>query len=136
MTASSNSTVAGCLARLPALGLDEEDADVKGLDEGLLDGSILVSGKTLTRFLQALFSCVSGLDGKLFRPRWQQEPPNLPKVNANWAALGITDRRGDVFSATVHSPGKNGGNGFDTVSRTEELDVLTSFYGPDAESYA
>lgn len=131
MTAAFDSSTRGCLATDPTFGLDQEDADVQGLDEGLLDGSVQLNGQNLNRFLQAWFTCLIAMDGKLFRPRWQPEPPNLP--DGNWAAFGITRRRGDTFAVEKHIEVEQG---MDEIHRHEEIDVLVSFYGPGADANA
>lgn len=90
-------------------------------------------GQALDRFIQQTFAPIVGLAGPMMRPRWQKEPPNMPPNNQNWAAVGVTNFKGDVFAAVVHNPS---GQGSDTVFRQEELTVLASFYGPDAANYA
>lgn len=133
MTAAVDSTTRGCLVTVPALGLDEEDADVQGLDEGLLDGSIVVTGDNLDRFLHAYFACLIGMDGKLMRPRWQPRAPVQPARDVNWAAFGVIARRADTFAAEVHGANEDG---FDETIRHEIMEILVSFYGPGADANA
>ncbi len=137
MTTTNTSATGGILCPTPAMGLDQEDEDVQGLDEGLLDGSIHVTGKLLNRFLTVYFAALACMDSKLFRPRWQPEPPNLPtdaKGNAaDWCALGITKRKADTFAYEGHN---KEGDGFDEVIRNEELEILVSFYGPNSDANA
>ena len=93
-----------------------------------------LEGQSLDQFLQQVVVGITGLPGNLVRPRWQQTTPNLPAKGTDWAALGITDRDPDTFAATVHTDDATGG--YDTLYRHESLQVLTSFYGPNAGSYA
>lgn len=92
-----------------------------------------LEGQTFDRFLQQVIAGILAIDSKLVRPRWQAEPPNMPPSGTNWVAIGVTLYRGDAFAAVVHSAASNGS---DTVFRQEEVEVLTSFYGPDAANYA
>lgn len=135
----------GCLRPVPAFGLDLEDPEVQGLDEGLLDGDIVLVGsedgriaaQRLSRFLHDWIACVTGLAGSKLRPRWQPEAPNLPAAGTDWAAFGVVSRRAEPFAFVRHvSEAETDGAGFDEMQRHEELDVLVSFYGPNADAYA
>lgn len=87
----------------------------------------------LDRFLSNLVSSITGIPGELVRPRWQKEPPNEPDFNVDWAAIGETGpRTRDVFSAEVHVGGLSDGQ--DIVIRNEILQILCSFYGPNAQA--
>lgn len=92
-----------------------------------------LEGQALNRFLQQVWVGITGLDGTLIRPRWQAEPPAIPPFGTDWMAFGITRRKGDTFTSTIHDPT---GNGNDSVYRQEMLDILCTFYGPDADNYA
>lgn len=92
-----------------------------------------LEGQALNRFLQQVFVGITGLTGTLARPRWQAEPPDIPAFGTDWMAFGIVRRRGDAFSSTVHNPT---GNGNDSVYRQEIIEILCTFYGPDADNYA
>lgn len=85
----------------------------------------------LDDFMQALVVGITGLPGASVRPRFQQEPPNIPAAGTDWAAIGITHRRADTFAVEQHD---STGQGTDTLIRHEELDLLCSFYGPAAQS--
>lgn len=89
-----------------------------------------LEGQALNRFLQQIVVGITGLPGNMVRPRWQAEPPNIPAFGTDWAAIGIVDRKADTFASEIHSPT---GNGNDTVYRQEILEVLVTFYGPDAD---
>lgn len=79
---------------------------------------------------------VTGLSGTLVRPRWQPEPPNQPSFDTNWAALGVTVMDGSRFAYKSHDPSANGGLGADYLEKDERIEVMLSFYGPNASSLA
>lgn len=88
-------------------------------------------------FFQQMVSGITGIDGTMVRPRWQAEPPSMPQFGSDWAAIGVTKRTRDVNSYQTHKSvsDDNGNNiGTDYVHRTEVLDVLCSFYGPNCEA--
>lgn len=92
--------------------------------------------QALLDFFQAIFAGITGIPGTLIRPRWQPTPPNQPSNGTNWMAFGITDRPADEFAYEYHNPAAAGGQGADIVERTEELTILCSFYGLNADSNA
>lgn len=91
-----------------------------------------LEGTSFQDFLQALVVGITGLPGNKVFPRWQQEPPNLPPISADWAAIGITRTVRDFNANIVHDPS---GNGADELQRNESVEILTSFYGPNADSF-
>lgn len=93
-----------------------------------------LNDQALARFLQQIVVGIVGLPGKMVRPRWQPEPPNIPDFGTNWAAIGPGARKRDPFSAIVHNPNDADGNGSSTVIRNRTMDVICSFYGPLAET--
>lgn len=92
-----------------------------------------IEGQALNRFLQQVFVGITGLSGTLVRPRWQAEPPAIPAFGTDWMAFGIMRRKPDAFASTIEDPTGNGSN---SVYRQEILEILCTFYGPDADSYA
>lgn len=88
-----------------------------------------LEGKDLDRFLQQFVVGITGMTPTAVRPRWQLEPPNTPELPDSWAAVGVHDRRADTFATERH---RATGDGENIVFRQEFLDVLVSFYGPDA----
>lgn len=83
-------------------------------------------GQALNQFLQQWLAGVSGLDGTMFRPRWQSEPPNIPDEGTAWAAFGITSRPSDKFPYIVHGGDDTGP--WDEMQRHEYLNILVSCY--------
>lgn len=92
--------------------------------------------QSLIVFCQAVICGITAIDGTLARPRWQQEPPNLPPVDTDWVALGVTQINADTFHFEQHDPSANNGDGEDLLVRTEEFDLACSFYGPNADAKA
>ncbi|MFL9943733.1 phage neck terminator protein [Paraburkholderia graminis] len=83
----------------------------------------------LTAIFQQMIVGITALPGNMVRPRWQPNPPKQPEPTVNWCALGVSVQTPDDGPAIVH----NGtGNGSDTYIRHEQIDVLASFYGPNA----
>lgn len=97
------------------------------------DGPQPLEGDALVDFFQAVVVGCTGLDGRNVRPRWQPEPPNLPEADVSWCAIGTTLRRSDSYAVVTHDPNGDGG---DALQRQQEIELLCSFYGPGADSYA
>lgn len=92
-----------------------------------------LEGVALQDFLQSVVVGVTGLAGANVRPRWQAEPPNLPAITTNWAAIGEQRRHKETFAAVLHDATDAGQ---DLLVRHQELYILVSFYGPGADHYA
>ncbi|MCL1939538.1 MAG: hypothetical protein FWG04_02620 [Desulfovibrionaceae bacterium] len=75
--------------------------------------------------LQAVIVGITGICGKLVRPRWQQSPPDEPSPQENWCAFGITRFDPHNFPAIQHHA-----EGYDEITDYATLTVLASFYGP------
>lgn len=87
----------------------------------------------LDNLFQQLVVGVTGLPGSLVRPRWQPVVPKQPDPSTNWCAIGVTLLSPDDYPSEVH----NGtGNGSDTQSDHESINVTASFYGPNAMANA
>lgn len=110
---SGTSATGGPLAPEPALG-------------PLADGG-------LDDFLQRLVVNVTGLPGNMVRPRWQETPPPRPPIGTDWCAIGVQRIVADTYASVTHSPHLEGN---DVLKRHETLEVLASFYGPNAGGYA
>lgn len=87
----------------------------------------------LDAIFQAMVVGLTGLPGSMVRPRWQPTPPKQPPPTADWCAIGVTVIDPDDGPAIIHDPT---GNGQDRTQRHETIEVLCSFYGPDAGQYA
>lgn len=109
-----------------------DDPDL-GFDEGFWQ-PIPEAGQALDDLFQQMVAGICQLDGTLVRPRWQAEPPDLPDFGTDWAAVGITARRPiGPWSAVQHD---SRGNGRDWLQRHEYVDLLATFYGPNADANA
>lgn len=83
--------------------------------------------------LQRVVVGITSLPGQMVRPRWQAGNPKQPEPLANWCAVGTSRIRADAGPAIQHQPA---GDGSDTYTRHEELEVQLTFYGPDSQRYA
>jgi hypothetical protein len=92
-----------------------------------------LEGQALINFFQEWIVGLTGLPGKMVRPRWQPEPPNIPTEGTDWLAFGITNRTADTFAVELHPPL---GPDYNQIRRHEVLDILVSIYGPNADNYA
>jgi hypothetical protein len=96
-----------------------------------------IEGTAWIDFLHDLVTGLTGLDGSLVRPRWQQQPPVTPAVTVDWCAVGATTSESDwqpVFFHVADDPANP--DGYDIFQRMETTDVLASFYGPNGQTYA
>ena len=87
----------------------------------------------LDRAMHDVIQGITGVAGPMIRPRWQPEPPATPDISATWVAFGNMGGKRDTFAHV--SEIKTGNMGQD-VTRTEEIEFLVSFYGPNCNSYA
>jgi hypothetical protein len=82
--------------------------------------------------LQLLIVGVTGLDGKLVRPRWQAIPQKRPEANINWCAVGVTSDTPDAGPSITYDPVNDNA----IYTRHEDIMALASFYGPLAKTNA
>lgn len=87
-----------------------------------------LEGKPLLTFIQNFVVGITGLNGKMVRPRWQSEAPVLPEQGEAWAAVGITSRPSDAWPYVGHITTTDYPDGADQLQRHEELSILCSFY--------
>lgn len=90
---------------------------------------------SLTDFMQSVVVGITQIPGRYVRPRWQEEPPNLPPVGTNWAAIGVTHEGGDAFPYVEHHDTDPNDVG-DTVVQNENFSLFCSFYGPNCDARA
>lgn len=113
------------------------DSSTGGILDPIVASTDPVEDKALVDFIQEVVSGITGVPGKYVRPRWQEEPPNLPPKNINWIALGIESRQTDTYGVEVHVNAVEGGlPEHDELQRHETLNLRCSFYGPNADSLA
>ncbi|WP_407412492.1 LIC_12616 family protein [Acinetobacter sp.] len=86
--------------------------------------------QALEDIFQAFIKGVTGLSGKMIRPRYQNPPPSMPAVGVNWVAFNVKATFAD------DSPSFNISMTENTSSRHEELEVFLSFYGDQGQHYA
>ena len=95
-----------------------------------------LEGDALLAFLQGWMVGITGLPGQMVRPRWQTEPPDIPRAGTCWAALGVQQRPSDEYP---YNAWNSQASAF-VLWRQETLVVLTSFYdtgvGGQADYYA
>ncbi len=122
-------------------------------DSGLCFGLIQPSPEDaeFDRQIQVLITGLTGLTGPAIRPRWQVVPANRPNLATDWVSFGIVDSQPDDNPYISHQSSNTYDSGLrydigtrydapvvesDVVQRHEELQVLVSFYGPQAGRFA
>lgn len=91
----------------------------------------------LDAVFQALVAGIPGLDGTEVRPRWQPVLPKQPEPGANWCAIGVMSATPDGYAYITHVNGPLITDpSADLMIRHERLEVLASFYGPNAKANA
>lgn len=94
-----------------------------------------LEGRALLRFVGGIIAGVTGLDGSLVRPYWQETPPNIPDAGVAWCAFRIARKPSDEFPFVGRYPWAPDDNAV-SLQRQEALDTLVEFYdlgitGPD-----
>lgn len=96
--------------------------------------------EALDLIFQTLVAGVTGLDGTRVRGMWQNPPPKQLEVGVNWCAVGVLGSRPEASAGTYiqHLSGPNVVNDQtgDLLVRHEGLEVLASFFGPNAKKYS
>lgn len=87
----------------------------------------------LDAILQQMVAGVTGLAGSLVRPRWQPIAPRIPEAGVDWCAFGVTRITSDDNAAVLHDGAQDGSDG---LVRHEDLELLATFYGPQAGRFA
>lgn len=103
------------------------------------------SDTDFARQLSNLIAGVTGIAGSLVRPRWQPEPPPIPKITENWVAIGVTAvDPADRGTASITHVGRAYDDlgvevpydGRDDLTEHEMITILASVYGPASGGYA
>lgn len=81
----------------------------------------------LDNFLHDVFVGLTGMDGALVRPLWEEEPANEPAREVTWMAFGVVRFDPDTYAVELHNPE---GDGTDELQRHETLEIQLSAYGP------
>lgn len=83
-------------------------------------------GDELDWQIQDIVAGLTGLDGSMVRPRWQQNPPATPDFDADWAAVAVSyvDADENPYIDT---------NG---LVAHETIEALLSLYGPNGRRNA
>ncbi len=82
---------------------------------------------TLDQFIQTVLVGISGIDGTLVRPRWQEAPPANPPLSTNWIAFGVALDAPDIYAYVGVNPDTSVSS-----QRQQGLEVQCCFYGPNA----
>lgn len=96
-------------------------------------GSItsIPNDQLLEDVLNPTIAGITQLDGNTqIRPRYQEDPPAVPDRSVNWVAFGINRVTSDTAAAIKQSATSA------EVIRYQEIEVLLSWYGPQAGNYA
>lgn len=83
--------------------------------------------------IQAAIVGITALAGRMVRPVWQPDPPAKEDLHIDWCAYRIVASDANWLPSIVHHPE---GEGTDEAIRQEEVEVLASFYGPNAYGLA
>ena len=127
----SDSTTPGYLVQtFPPHVADKLDQNFV-LDQSMLTLANSLDDDDLFDFFHDFIVGLTGLANEVVLPRWQPEAPNIPDTVPNWCGFGITSYKADVFAADVMKA-----NGSYELHRHETVELLASFYGPNAGAYA
>jgi hypothetical protein len=91
----------------------------------------------LDEIFAALIVGVTGMSGLFVRPRWQSAVPQQPEPSVDWCAIGVLNSIPDTYAYETHVSGPGITDPCaDILIRHETLEVLASFYGPNARANA
>lgn len=112
------------------------DSTAAGYLQTTDDTGAPLEGDALADAFQGMVVGVTGLASTLVRPRWQAKPLPMPSASTNWAAVAVTQSTPDAHSRTTHDALAADAAGLDRLTLNKTLEVLVSFYGPAADTYA
>lgn len=95
-----------------------------------------ISDDDLADVLQRAARAMTGLAGDLVRPRFQPTPPRQPANDENWCAIGVLDTEGGTAVDMIHKGFDDEGRGISTLRTFDIVNVMATFYGPNAMGYA
>ncbi len=82
-------------------------------------------GLTFIEFIQSLLVGLSGFNGSLVRPEWQQQGPKQPDIDVDWLAFGLGSATPD-HNAYIEVDR----DGNPSLQRNELIPIIVSVYGP------
>lgn len=82
--------------------------------------------------LQTVLTGITGLPGDLVRLLWQASPTETPPSGTDWCAFGVLSVTQNASPVITHD---GAGDGVDVYRRHMDIEVLVSFYGPNARLY-
>lgn len=100
------------------------------------DSPAVLEDPVLTDLLQSAVWQITGLTANMVRPRWQDMPPNQPRIDQSWCAIGVVNRTPQDYPYITHQGWAENGAGNDLIIDWSTFEVLASFYGPDAAANA
>jgi hypothetical protein len=96
-----------------------------------------LNDSAIADLLHGWIAGITGIDNTLVRPRWQQEQPNIPDINVDWCAFGITEKTNPGNPFEVHYPASvNYPDGYNELRRHQDFSALITLYGINAEKNA
>lgn len=88
--------------------------------------------EALDLVFQSVVVGITGLPGDMVRPRWQTTVPKQPEPGVDWCGVGVLTSTPDDSPSITH---QGTVDGQDVSVRHEELEVLATFYGPNAKAF-
>ena len=88
--------------------------------------------QALRQLVQGVIVGVTGLAADRVRQAWQPTPAPVLALEADWGAFAILSQRADFDPYTIEDVAGTE----QLFNRTEESDILCTFYGPNCMGYA
>lgn len=95
-------------------------------------GTPMPADESLENILQPMVAGITGLHSDFVRPRWQPGNPKQPEPAVDWCAIGVMSTKQDANPAIEHD---GTGDGSDQYQRHQDVILLATFYGPNAQAY-